>query len=106
MYDSNEPVPMEQRRSVLGLSLVLAGVPFCVSGLLVGGALSKGLPLSQGIEAALLGGLVLTLYAGFIGAIGARTSSRGRWRAARRPPWAGPHPEWELPRGSRRSSAR
>lgn len=73
MYDSNDPVPLEQRRSVLGISLVLAGVPFCVSGLLVGGALSKGLSLSQGIEAALLGGVVLTLYAGFIGAIGART---------------------------------
>jgi len=66
-------VPLDGRRSVFGLSLVLAGVPFCVSGLLVGGALSKGLTLAQGIEAALLGGLVLTIYAGFIGAIGART---------------------------------
>jgi cytosine permease len=63
------------KQSTMALSATLAGVPFCVSGLLVGGALVKELSLAEGLLAAALGCAVLTGYAGWIGMLGAKTGS-------------------------------
>lgn len=72
MDTSSEIVPVESRHSLLSVSLVLAGVPLCSSGLFAGAALSQSLPLAKAASAALVGGLVITIYAGLIGAIGAK----------------------------------
>ena len=61
------------RQSTYKVSAVLAGVPFCVSGLMVGGALVQGLSLVEGLLAGAIGCAVLTVYAGCTGALGART---------------------------------
>lgn len=61
------------RQSTYKVSAVLAGVPFCVSGLMVGGALVQGLSLVEGLIAGAIGCAVLTVYAGCTGALGAHT---------------------------------
>lgn len=60
------------RQSTLRVSAVLAGVPFCVSGLMVGGALVEKLSLVEGLAAGAIGCAVLTVYAGCTGSLGAR----------------------------------
>lgn len=70
---ATEPVPAESRRSLASVSFVLAGVPLCVAGLLAGAAVSQILPLAQGLEAAVIGGVIVTIYAAIIGVVGART---------------------------------
>lgn len=71
--ESRKMILTQDRQSTFGLSMVLAGVPLCVSGLFVGGELSKGLALGKSIEAAVVGALLLTIYASLVGVIGART---------------------------------
>lgn len=66
-------VPTDNRRSLLSISLVLIGVPICASALFAGSALAKGHTFQAGVQAVLVGGLILTLIAGLIGTIGVRT---------------------------------
>lgn len=60
-------------QSTLHVAVVLAGVPLCVPGLIVGAGLTTQLSLIEAIAAAALGCLVLTIYAGWTGSLGAQT---------------------------------
>lgn len=53
--------------------MVLAGIPLCLPGLMVGAMSVRSLSFYEGLGATALGCLVLTLYGGLIGSVGART---------------------------------
>jgi cytosine permease len=62
-----------ERQPMLSVAAVLAGVPLCVPGLLVGAALIQNLSLLEGVLAAMVGCVALTIYAGLTGSLGAST---------------------------------
>lgn len=68
-----EQVPLEERRPWWEITFVTSGFSMAVSGMFAGAALSTGMSLKQVILAILIGNLVLALYGGFTGAIGAKT---------------------------------
>lgn len=73
MDHSTESVPLSERRSLWSVSTVLAGVPLCASGLFVGAALVKNLTFADAIVCSVIGSLIVMLYAGVVGGIGAKT---------------------------------
>ncbi|MFD0713756.1 cytosine permease [Paenibacillus sp. GCM10027626] len=68
-----EPVPQQNRRSWWEITFVTSGFCMAVSGMFAGAALTAGLSLQNIMIAILVGNLVLALYGGFTGAIGAKT---------------------------------
>lgn len=65
-------VPKDKRKSFLGVTMVMIGFCISMAGLYTGAALTDGLDLSQAIWAAILGNVILTVYAGLVGIVGAR----------------------------------
>jgi cytosine permease len=65
-------VPKEDRRSLLSMSVVLIGFCISMAGLYTGAALIGGLNFRQAIIASILGNIILTVYSGLVGSIGAR----------------------------------
>ncbi|TMV45469.1 cytosine permease [Paenibacillus mesophilus] len=68
-----EPVPMANRRPWWEITFVTSGFCMAVSGMFAGAALTAGLSLKQIMISILVGNLILALYGGFTGAIGAKT---------------------------------
>lgn len=66
------PVPQEKRSSAWILSLQLAGVAICISGLFSGAALAKGLNFQEILLATICGNAIGALLGGFVGAIGCK----------------------------------
>ena len=69
----NQPVPAEERRPWWEITFVTSGFCLAVSGMFAGAALSMGMSLRDVIITILIGNLILTLYGGLMGAIGAKT---------------------------------
>lgn len=69
---ATEIVPMDKRSSTWLLSLQLAGIAVCVSGLFSGAALAKGLGLNDVILATVVGNSIGALIGGLTGAIGSK----------------------------------
>ncbi|MDQ0341170.1 cytosine permease [Caldalkalibacillus uzonensis] len=67
------PVPEEERRPWWEITFVTSGFCLAVSGMFAGAAIAAGLTIQQVIAAILIGNLVLALYGGFTGGIGAKT---------------------------------
>lgn len=65
-------VPLQKRRSLLSISLVLIGFCISMAGLYTGAAMMGGLNLKGAITAAIVGNIILTVYAGCVGVMGAR----------------------------------
>lgn len=65
-------VPIEKRRSLLSLSMVLIGFCISMAGLYTGAALIAGINIRDAIIAAIAGNVILTVYSGFVGSMGAR----------------------------------
>lgn len=65
-------VPLNKRRSLFSLSMVLVGFCISMAGLYTGAALLGGLNIKEAIIAGLIGNVILTVYAGMVGVIGAR----------------------------------
>ncbi|REB73247.1 cytosine permease [Bacillus sp. 522_BSPC] len=69
----SEPVPESARRPWWEITFVTSGFCLAVSGMFAGAALSTGMSLGSVIITILIGNLLLTLFGGFMGAIGAKT---------------------------------
>ncbi|QED46402.1 cytosine permease [Cytobacillus dafuensis] len=69
----SEPVPSSARRPWWEITFVTSGFCLAVSGMFAGAALTTGMSLRSVIVTILIGNLLLTLYGGFMGAIGANT---------------------------------
>lgn len=65
-------VPQEKRRSLIGLSMVLIGFCISMAGLYTGASLMGSLNIKEAITAVIVGNIILTIYAGLVGAMGAR----------------------------------
>jgi cytosine permease len=81
-------IPLDKRRSTFSVSMVIVGLIIAMSALYTGAALVGSLTLSQAIAAVLIGNIILTVYGGLLGIIGAREGlpvgilvrhSFGRW---------------------------
>lgn len=70
---STVTVPKSYRRSFLNMLFLMLGFTFCSSSMMVGSQLGNGFDLSGFLLVILLGGLLLSLYTGMLGYIGART---------------------------------
>lgn len=68
-----EPVPLEQRKGWLKLSIVWLGGIVALSATALGGALGGGLPLSQAIIASFVGTFILAILSALCGVVGAKT---------------------------------
>ncbi|WP_255472913.1 cytosine permease [Planomicrobium sp. CPCC 101079] len=69
----DQPVPAGSRRPWWEITFVTSGFCLAVSGMFAGAALSLGMPLRDVIITILIGNLILTLYGGLMGSIGAKT---------------------------------
>ncbi|MGY3718298.1 cytosine permease [Sutcliffiella cohnii] len=67
------PVPENARRPWWEITFVTSGFCLAVSGMFAGAALSTGMSLQNVIIAIVIGNLLLTLFGGLMGAIGAKT---------------------------------
>jgi cytosine permease len=81
-------IPLDKRRSTFSVSVVIVGLIIAMSALYTGAALVGSLTLSQAVVAVLIGNIILTVYGGLLGIIGAREGlpvgilvrhSFGRW---------------------------
>ncbi|MEA4853087.1 MAG: cytosine permease [Christensenella sp.] len=70
---STAPVPLNKRKSTVNVSFVL--IAFCISmvGLYTGATLTGGLSVTDAIITAIVGNVILVVYAGLTGMIGAKT---------------------------------
>ena len=69
----NAPVPQSERRSLLTMFMIMLGFTFFSASMWVGQQLAAGLDLPGFIGSLLLGGLILGLYTGLLGLVGAKT---------------------------------
>lgn len=69
----SEPVPSSLRRPWWEITFVTSGFCLAVSGMFAGAALATGMSLGNVIVTILIGNLLLTLFGGFMGSIGAKT---------------------------------
>ncbi|WP_445114592.1 purine-cytosine permease family protein [Acinetobacter sp. WZC-1] len=69
----HEPVPVEQRHSLLAVTLVWLGFPLVVTGAFLGGQLTQALGFKTAMLAILLGNLILFAYVGALSRIAAST---------------------------------
>jgi len=65
-------VPKDKRQSLFSISTVLIGFCISMAGLYAGATLTNGLNLQQAIGAAIIGNVILTIYSGLMGTVGAR----------------------------------
>lgn len=65
-------VPIENRRSLFSIATVLIGFCISMAGLYTGASMRVGMSIGAAIGAAVVGNLILTIYSGLIGVIGAR----------------------------------
>lgn len=65
-------VPQDKRRSIYSIATVTIGFCISMAGLYTGASMTAGINLGQAVGAALLGNLILVIYSGLIGVIGAR----------------------------------
>lgn len=81
-------IPLEKRRSAYSVTMVVVGLIIAMSALYTGASMAGSLSLSQAIGAVVLGNIILTVYGGLLGIIGAREGlavgflvrhSFGRW---------------------------
>lgn len=70
---AESPVPKSQRRSTLTMFMIMLGFTFFSASMWVGQELAYGLTLGGFIKAQLLGGVILGLYTGLLGYIGAES---------------------------------
>lgn len=70
---STVTVPKSYRRSFLNMLFLMLGFTFCSSSMMVGSRLGNGFDLYNFLLVILLGGLLLSLYTGMLGYIGAKT---------------------------------
>ncbi len=69
----NSAVPQSERRSLLTMFMIMLGFTFFSASMWVGQQLAAGLDLPGFIGSLLLGGLILGLYTGLLGYVGAKT---------------------------------
>ena len=69
----NSAVPKSERRGFLTMFMIMLGFTFFSASMWTGQVLSNGLDFSGFISALLLGGLILGLYTGVLGYIGAES---------------------------------
>lgn len=67
------PVPIQNRHSLLSVTLVWLGFPLVVTGSFLGGQLTQALGFKMALLAILLGNLILFIYVGALSHIAART---------------------------------
>jgi cytosine permease len=81
-------IPAEKRRSTFSVSMVIVGLIIAMSALYTGASLAGSLTLPQAFGAVVLGNIILCVYGGLLGIIGAREGlpvgflvrhSFGRW---------------------------
>lgn len=70
---SNSAVPQSQRRSFLTMFMIMLGFTFFSASMWVGQELAEGLDFYGFIGALLVGGLILSIYTGLLGYVGAKT---------------------------------
>ena len=68
-----EPVPMNERKSFLSITMVWTGFIFVVTSMMAGGGLSSGLSLKEIIIVTLLGNIFLSIIAILVSIIASRT---------------------------------
>lgn len=69
---ATKPVDIGQRRNVFQIAMVMAGYCITTSDLFTGAAIATGIPLMHAIIAVMIGNTMLAIYAGLIGAAGAK----------------------------------
>ena len=69
----NSAVPQSERRGYLTMFMIMLGFTFFSASMWTGQVLSNGLDFSGFLGALLLGGLILGLYTGILGYIGAES---------------------------------
>ena len=70
---SASAVPQSERRSLLTMFMIMLGFTFFSASMWTGQTMAYGLDLGSFIKALLLGGIILGLYTGFLGFVGAKT---------------------------------
>lgn len=70
---SDTAVPQSERRSFLTMFMIMLGFTFFSASMWVGQELAEGLDFYGFIGALLLGGLILSVYTGLLGYVGAKT---------------------------------
>lgn len=70
---SNSAVPTSERRSFMTMFMIMLGFTFFSASMWVGQELAEGLDFYGFIGALLLGGLILSIYTGLLGYVGAKT---------------------------------
>ena len=70
---AEEKVPQSARRSVMTMFMIMLGFTFFSASMWVGQQLAEGLYFSGFLISIVLGGLILSLYTGLLGYVGAKT---------------------------------
>ena len=70
---AEEKVPQSARRSVMTMFMIMLGFTFFSASMWVGQQLAEGLNFSGFLISIVLGGLILSLYTGLLGYVGAKT---------------------------------
>ena len=70
---ASEPVPQSARRSLITMFMIMLGFTFFSASMWVGQQLADGLTLGGFIGALIVGGVILGLYTGSLGYVGAKT---------------------------------
>lgn len=69
----HEPVPLAARHSTFAVTMVWAGFPMIITGAMTGSLLVLGMGFSHALAAMIIGNLLMLLYVGALGLLGART---------------------------------
>lgn len=69
---ANERVPMNERKSTWSVALVASGFCIAMSGLFTGAAMAAGLGIFEAVFSAIIGNIILGIFGGAIGIMGAR----------------------------------
>lgn len=67
------PVPQESRRGLLTMFMIMLGFTFFSASMWVGQEMAAGLDFGGFMGALILGGIILGLYTGLLGYVGAKT---------------------------------
>lgn len=70
---AEKPVPLNDRRSLLTMFMIMLGFTFFSASMWVGQELADGLDFGGFILSLILGGIILGLYTGLLGYVGAKT---------------------------------
>lgn len=69
----HRPVPATARRPLFSMVLVWAGFPMIITGAMTGSILVLGMGFKPALTAMIIGNLIMLLYVGLLGQLGART---------------------------------